>query len=168
MTTIRNNLLFKIITRLDQLIDESIIIVPVFVYIKYSQLLYTYIFLNIYNNFHNTVISHPCHQKNLIHQTIDRRNLMLIALHQHLYGQLILKSSTTAIHIGMKILMICFSFIKSCSTFNTGASFSIRRLHSVHNCCTYLLLFFIQMPYGRSVLTFRFSIRTMHSCPFND
>ena len=46
MTTIRNNLLFKIITRLDQLIDESIIIVPVFVYIKYSQL-YTYIFLNI-------------------------------------------------------------------------------------------------------------------------
>ena len=44
MTTIRNNLLFKIITRLDQLIDESIIIVPVFVYIKYSQLLYTYIF----------------------------------------------------------------------------------------------------------------------------
>ena len=44
MTTIRNNLLFKIITRLDQLVDESIIIVPVFVYIKYSQLLYTYIF----------------------------------------------------------------------------------------------------------------------------
>ena len=44
MTTIRNNLLFKIVTRLDQLVDESIIIVPVFVYIKYSQLLYTYIF----------------------------------------------------------------------------------------------------------------------------